>query len=65
VVLASVRREEEPLVNKIVRKLLHKRPLAVIGLFPRHLHRIQARQEILNHAGIIWILRRAFSSKNI
>jgi 3-deoxy-D-manno-octulosonic-acid transferase len=57
VVLASVRREEEPLVNKIVQKLLHKRPQAVIGLFPRHLHRIQAWQEILNHAGIRWALR--------
>ena len=57
VVLASVRREEEPLVNKIVQKLLHKQPQAVIGLFPRHLHRIQAWQEILNHAGIRWSLR--------
>jgi 3-deoxy-D-manno-octulosonic-acid transferase len=57
VVLASVRREEEPLVNKIVQKLLHKQPQAVIGLFPRHLHRIQAWQEILNHAGIRWALR--------
>jgi len=57
VVLASVRRQEEPLVKKIVQKLLHKRPQAVIGLFPRHLHRIQAWQEILNHAGIRWSLR--------
>ena len=57
VVLASVRRQEEPLAKKIVQKLLHKRPQAVIGLFPRHLHRIQAWQEILNHAGIRWSLR--------
>jgi 3-deoxy-D-manno-octulosonic-acid transferase len=56
-VLASVRREEEPLVNKIVQKLLHKRPQAIIGLFPRHLHRIQAWQKILNYAGIRWVLR--------
>jgi len=57
VVLASVRRQEEPLVNKIVQKLLHRRPQAVIGLFPRHLNRIQAWQEILDHAGLRWSLR--------
>jgi 3-deoxy-D-manno-octulosonic-acid transferase len=56
-VLASVRRQEEPLVKQIIIEILRSRPETVIGLFPRHLHRIQSWQRILNQAGIRWTLR--------
>jgi len=56
-VLASVRRQEEPLVKQIINAIFRRRPETVIGLFPRHLHRIQSWQEILNQAGIRWSLR--------
>jgi len=56
-VLASVRRPEEPLVQKIIIEILRKRPHTVIGLFPRHLHRVRSWQEALNQANIPWLLR--------
>ena len=56
-VLASVRRQEEPLVKQMIIEILGNRPHTVIGLFPRHLHRIRSWQEILNQAGIRWSLR--------
>lgn len=56
-VLASIRRQEEPRVKQMIIEILRRRPETVIGLFPRHLHRIQAWQEALNRAGIRWSLR--------
>jgi 3-deoxy-D-manno-octulosonic-acid transferase len=56
-VLASVRRQEEPLIKQIIDEIFRSRPETVIGLFPRHLHRIQSWQETLNQAGIRWSLR--------
>jgi len=56
-VLASVRRQEEPLVKNIINEIFRGRPETVVGLFPRHLHRIQSWQETLNQAGIRWFLR--------
>ncbi|MFC1881576.1 3-deoxy-D-manno-octulosonic acid transferase [Thermodesulfobacteriota bacterium] len=56
-VLASVRRQEEPLVKQIIIEILGNRPHTVIGLFPRHLHRIRSWQEALNQTGIRWSLR--------
>ncbi len=57
VILASVRRQEEPPVKQIIIEILRNRPQTVIGLFPRHLHRIPSWQEALNQAGIQWSLR--------
>jgi 3-deoxy-D-manno-octulosonic-acid transferase len=56
-ILASVRRQEEPPVKEIIIEILRNRPHTVIGLFPRHLHRIRPWQEALNQAGIRWSLR--------
>ncbi len=56
-VLASVRRQEEPLIKQIIDEIFRSRPETVIGLFPRHLHRIQSWQKTLNQAGIRWSLR--------
>ena len=56
-VLASVRRQEESRVKQVINTILDRRPQTVIGLFPRHMHRIKSWQEILSRAGITWSLR--------
>ena len=56
-VLASVRRQEEPRVKQVINTILDRRPQTVIGLFPRHMHRIKSWQEVLSRAGIQWKLR--------
>ena len=56
-VMASVRRPEELQSTKIITAILRSRPDTVIGLFPRHLHRIQFWQATLNRLGIRWSLR--------
>ena len=56
-VLASVRRQEESRVRQVINTILDRRPQTVIGLFPRHMHRIKSWQEILNRAGITCSLR--------
>ncbi len=56
-VLASIRRQEEPVVAQMMMEIFRKRPQTVIALFPRHLHRIQAWQKRLQQADIPWLLR--------
>ena len=57
VILASVRRQEEPLIKKIIREVFRNRPKTVIGLFPRHMHRLHYWRKTLNQTGIRWSLR--------
>jgi 3-deoxy-D-manno-octulosonic-acid transferase len=57
VILASVRQPEEPLVKKIVQAVIGHRPELVVGLFPRHMHRLQYWQKSLDQMGIRWSLR--------
>ena len=57
VILASVRQQEEPLVKKIVMEIMATRSKVVIGLFPRHMHRLPYWKKTLNQAGIRWSLR--------
>jgi 3-deoxy-D-manno-octulosonic-acid transferase len=57
VVLGSVRREEEDDVLRMIRHLLGQDPGLVIGLFPRHMHRVAAWQTRLASAGIACRLR--------
>lgn len=61
VVLASVRKEEESLVDKVIAEIFLVEPKCIIGLFPRHLHRIHAWQEALNQRDIRWSLRSTAS----
>ena len=63
IILGSVRSEEEPQVEKILANLLGKRPDAVIGLFPRHMHRIKHWITHLNGTGIKWILKSEAAGK--
>lgn len=57
IILGSVRKEEESQVLKLVQGLKKERPKTVIGLFPRHMHRIDAWKVMLEEAGLPWILR--------
>jgi 3-deoxy-D-manno-octulosonic-acid transferase len=57
VVLASVRQAEEAQVIKIIQHIVRRRLETVFGLFPRHMHRIPYWQNMLDQAGIGYILR--------
>ena len=62
VVLASVRHREEPEVIKIVREIARNQPQIVMGLFPRHIHRVDFWQDALTQLGLQWVLRSAVSN---
>jgi 3-deoxy-D-manno-octulosonic-acid transferase len=51
-VLGSVRQEEEADVEKMLRELLNRLPGLVIGLFPRHMHRLSAWRDRLGQADV-------------
>ena len=57
IVLASIRQAEETQVLKIIQNILRTRPETVVGLFPRHIHRIPNWQNMLSQAGIGYTLR--------
>lgn len=63
VVLASVRHAEAHTVKKIIQQVLHNRPETIIGLFPRHLHRITFWQNTFSQLGVRYILRSKTESK--
>ncbi len=56
-ILGSIRMMEEVQVEKIIQRILSRRPDAVIGLFPRHMHRLAYWQKALQGLGIDWVLR--------
>lgn len=57
VVLGSIRRAEEPWIEKIMRHIFDHYPETVIGLFPRHLHRISRWEQRLTRLHIPYMLR--------
>jgi 3-deoxy-D-manno-octulosonic-acid transferase len=57
VVLGSIRRMEEPLIIKIVRYILDRNSKAVIGIFPRHMHRIAYWEQRLKRLGVPYVRR--------
>jgi len=57
VILGSVRKREEDDVAAIIARILSGTHQPVIGLFPRHLHRIGPWQARLNRLGVHWVLR--------
>ncbi|SDL35348.1 3-deoxy-D-manno-octulosonic-acid transferase [Maridesulfovibrio ferrireducens] len=57
IILGSIRKEEESQVLKIAVALKKERPKTVIGLFPRHMHRIEAWKKMLDEKGLPWVLR--------
>jgi len=53
-VLGSVRQEEEADMENILADLSRRCQDAVIGLFPRHLHRVPHWQDALDRSGLPW-----------
>jgi 3-deoxy-D-manno-octulosonic-acid transferase len=56
-VLGSVREQEEAAVLDLIHRILEGEPRCVIGLFPRHMHRIDGWKAVLSEAGISHALR--------
>ncbi len=56
-VLGSVGDEEEALTEKMILNIRSTRPDILIGLFPRHIHRVEQWKTRLNRIGIRWTLR--------
>lgn len=61
VVLGSVRKEEETDILKLIDFLIKKQPDIIIGLFPRHMNRIKAWSQNLDHLSLPWQLRSALN----
>ncbi|MFO7818194.1 MAG: glycosyltransferase N-terminal domain-containing protein [Desulfovibrionales bacterium] len=61
--LASVREQEEKHIQKIIQKLLERHPKAIIALFPRHMHRINAWEDFLSKNNIPYSLRSTLEEK--
>ncbi len=61
VVLASVRREEESDVLRIVHEVARDPSQPTIGVFPRHIHRLDFWQDSLTELGLPWALRSTVS----
>ncbi len=56
-ILGSIRMLEEAQVEQIIQRILSRRPNAVLGLFPRHMHRLDFWQRSLKRLGIDWVRR--------
>jgi 3-deoxy-D-manno-octulosonic-acid transferase len=62
-VLGSVRREEEDVVENLILRLRSRHPEAVIGLFPRHLHRVNAWEKRLASRSLPHMRRSRLTSE--
>jgi 3-deoxy-D-manno-octulosonic-acid transferase len=60
-VFASIRRQEERQVLKMIHSLFDQHPKQVIALFPRHMHRIDPWKRHLKKSGVPFFLRSALS----
>ena len=62
-VLGSIREKEEKILLKIIKTIIEKNPNIVVGLFPRHMHRIKQWNKVLNELTINIILRSEIRGK--
>jgi len=56
-VLGSTRKEEERDILEILFEVRRRLPETIMGLFPRHIHRIGHWKKVLKHGGITFIPR--------
>jgi len=56
-VLGSVRQQEERYIEKIIIEILGRHPNLIIGLFPRHAHRVKNWKSTLNKHNLAWQMR--------
>jgi 3-deoxy-D-manno-octulosonic-acid transferase len=59
--MGSVRKEEESEALYALELLLEAKPKTIIGLFPRHMHRLESWKNMLAGAGLTWRLRSELS----
>ncbi len=62
IVLGSIRKEEEPQIQWLIRKISSSRTKTTIALFPRHMKRIDPWQKFLDHNKITWVRRSGISA---
>lgn len=62
-VLGSVRQEEEGEIAQLLTALCGQNDNVIIGLFPRHMHRLSHWQKELNDLNLPWKLRSQCSAK--
>ncbi|THB66979.1 MAG: 3-deoxy-D-manno-octulosonic acid transferase [Desulfovibrio sp.] len=60
-VFGSVRRQEETDLVPVIAELRQARPKTSIGLFPRHMHRVNAWSTLLEKAELPFVLRSTIS----
>ncbi len=63
IVLGSIRKEEEDVVSKLIDSIMKKNKKAVIGLFPRHMHRLEEWKNIFTGLSLPWQLRSETTSQ--
>ena len=56
-VLGSVREEEEKDIAWLIKNIMRKSPGTIIGLFPRHMHRLKSWRKALARLSLPWLLR--------
>ena len=56
-ILASIRKQEETQVLKIIEHLLSEYPDQIVAIFPRHIHRVAAWKKKLKRKGLAFHLR--------
>ncbi len=56
-VLGSTREAEEADIERMIRQINRTRPDTMIGLFPRHMHRIPRWKSSLDRMALPWVLR--------
>ncbi|MEN8134416.1 MAG: glycosyltransferase N-terminal domain-containing protein [Thermodesulfobacteriota bacterium] len=61
-VLASIRQSEEEQVANLILEMIQCQPDIVVGLFPRHMHRLANWEKILDRLSLPWQLRSETSS---
>jgi 3-deoxy-D-manno-octulosonic-acid transferase len=64
-VLGSVRQPEENQIESIIQKVQSRIPETIIGLFPRHMHRITYWRQTLDRLNSKWKLRSELTSETV
>lgn len=62
-VFGSVRKQELEPVTRLAAGLIRKRPVTILGLFPRHMHHMPLWEKSMNEAGLNWRLRSQLSGE--
>ena len=63
IVLGSTRKEEEAVIIKMICDIVQKNSSAIIGLFPRHMHRLPSWKKLLSDHSLNWQLRSEIAKK--